>query len=374
MRSNQAIRLLVLLVLGNCLSACSLGYYWQAASGHLSLMNRRQSVEALLANPQTPPVLRDRLRLAIRAREFASTQLGLPDGGSYRHFTQLNRDYVVWNVVAVPELSLEPRSWCYPVAGCVTYRGYFNEADARKFADQARVRGDDVLVAGVRAYSTLGRFEDPLLSSFINLPDHRLAGLIFHELAHQKMYVQDDPEFNEAFATAVERQGLLLWMQNDRVQLCQFEEWLQRLAAANQLLAQARMELEAIYSSDRSPPDKRAAKAATFVELRSAYQQLRETWPGPPYFDAWFHEPSNANLAALATYDAWVPAFAQLMRDSDGDWKEFYTRVRQLSEMPADQRDQRMTAFLKRARSVEEDFSACRNPNDTDRYPGIDAG
>ncbi len=373
MSPHQALRLLVLLLLSSLLGACSLGYYWQAASGHLSLMNRRQAVAALLADEKTPAVLKARLRLAVRAREFAQAQLGLPDGGSYRHYAQLDGDYVVWNVVAAPELSLEPRSWCYPVAGCVTYRGYFDERDARRFADQASARGDDVLVAGVRAYSTLGRFNDPLLSSFMKLPDHRLAGLIFHELAHQKIYVQDDPAFNEAFATAVERQGLLLWLREDRDQRCQFELWLDRLAAAKRLLAKTRAELAAIYASEGLLSDQRAAKAAALAALTSAYGRLRATWSAPPYFDAWFHAPSNASLAALATYDGWVPAFVQLMGDSGHDWQKFYAEVDRLAALSADKREREMSALLNRAQSAAEAFSDCPKPSHADSFRGIAA-
>ncbi len=351
-----------LLLLSLCLglSGCGLGYYWQAASGHLQVMNKRESVTQVLADPDTPDELSERLRRAIAARDFAYQTLGLPDQGSYRHYADLQRPFVVWNVVATAEFSLQARSWCYPIAGCVSYRGYFDADKAEAVADELRAAGDDVLVGGVRAYSTLGRFDDPILNTFVQLPGYQLAGLIFHELAHQQLYIRDDSAFNESFATAVEREGLLLWLADDPAQACEYALWLSRRAQLSRLLTDSREQLEALYAGAETPEKMRVHKTRILQQLSADYAALRAGWPGPPTFDGWLTgDLNNARLAALATYNEWVPAFRQLLRESQGDWEVFYQRAASLSELPKQEREASLTELDARAPSDPPDAGNC---------------
>jgi predicted aminopeptidase len=288
----------------------------------MALLARSQPVAEVLADPATPAALRERLALAHSIRDFASRELKLPDNGSYRAYADLGRPYAVWNVFAAPEFSLSPVQSCFPVAGCVPYRGFFARADADRHASRLSATGNDVYVGGVPAYSTLGRFDDPLLNTFIGFADAELARLIFHELAHQVAYAKDDATFNESFAVAVEREGLRRWLvATGRAGL--LAEWQagegrrQALAAA---LAQSRARLEALYRSRLAPEAMREKKRAELEALRAKLpERLREP------------APNNAFLASWATYTEEVPAFEKLLAEEGGDLPRFYERVRRLA-------------------------------------------
>lgn len=329
------------------LQGCAIGYYWQAATGHLALMRKRQPVAEVLENPATDPAVRARLRAAGQALAFAHAELGLPDNGSYRFYADTGRASVVWNVIAAPEFSLEPRTWCFPIAGCVSYRGYFDEAKARRFAARLAAAGDDVFVGGVAAYSTLGRFEDPLLNTMLGYEDYQLAGLIFHELAHQLVYVRDDTTFNESFASFVEQEGLRRWLVSraDQEQLRRFRRALTRRGEVLALIGEYRERLAELYAGDAPDELRRSAKAAILAELPAAYRRLRSAWEVPPHFDHWFEAPlNNARLAAFATYDEYVPAFRVLLDEAGGDLQAFYARVEELARLDADTRRGRLAA------------------------------
>ncbi|MDJ0929128.1 MAG: aminopeptidase [Gammaproteobacteria bacterium] len=341
-------RCLTLLLVVLAIGGCSLGYYWQAATGHQRLMGQREPVDAVVADAATPAELAERLELTGEMLDFAHTRLGLPDNGSYRHYAEIDRDYVVWNVFAAPPLSLDARRWCYPVAGCVSYRGYFQEQAARDFAAGLAAQGDDVYVGGATAYSTLGRFKDPLLSTMLDLPDYRLAGLLFHELAHQRFYLPGDSSLNESFASAVEQAGLLLWLETrGHVEsYCQYHDWLLRRADVNALLDKARVRLRELFASNLPEADKQVTKQEIFAALRADYLRLRESWGGPPYFDGWFGpQLNNAMLGALSTYESYVPAMHGLLAAEQGDFERFYERVEALAKLPATEREAMLVAL-----------------------------
>ncbi|MFJ4051991.1 aminopeptidase [Pseudomonas sp. NPDC089743] len=322
------------------LSGCSsLAYYGQLADGQWQLLRARQPVEQVLADPASSPQLRARLQHAEQARLFASKQLGLPDNGSYRVYADLGRPYVVWNVFATPELSLQAVTHCFPVAGCVAYRGYYQQGAARGAAAVMRQAGMDVYVAGVEAYSTLGWFDDPILSSMVGWGDERLAALIFHELAHQRVYVPDDTAFNESFATFVEHEGSRQWRAARGLEANQGEQSLQRDQFIRLILA-SRERLQAIYAGPLDDTHKRAAKQAEFERLRREYRQVRDSqWAGDKRYDAWMYGPmSNAKLLPFGLYDQWVPAFAAVFREVGGDWARFYEKVEALGRLPGEQR------------------------------------
>jgi predicted aminopeptidase len=337
------------------LAACALlagcaemGYYAQSVGGHLQLMHSARPVSQWLADEGTPDGLKQRLELAQSIRRFAVAELKLPDNASYQRYADLKRRAAVWNVVAAPEFSLTLKTWCFAVVGCVGYRGYYDETAARQLAEQERAQGLEASVYGVPAYSTLGWMNwaggDPLLNTFIQYPDGELARMIFHELAHQVVYVKDDTQFNESFATAVERLGSRRWLDtqgSDRVRLA-YAAFDARRQQFRVLTSATRAKLTAIYMTDW-PDDvqqqrKRAMKREAMAEFKATYATLRHGWSGYGGFDAWVAGANNAAFGAQAAYDELVPAFETLFARSHGDWRAFYDAVKRLADMPKAQR------------------------------------
>jgi predicted aminopeptidase len=317
-------------------------YLLQSAEGQLSLMSKREPIARVIDEPSTPPKLRAQLQSVTAIRDFASHQLGLPDNGSYRKYADIGRAYVVWNVVAAPEFSVDPKKWCFPIVGCVAYRGYFVEARARRFAAGLHAQGFDVVVGGVAAYSTLGHFDDPILSTMVSWNDVELAEIIFHELTHQLLYVPNDAAFNEALATTVEEEGVRRWLeQQGREQdlaehLLEQKRYLQVIA----MMTETREQLRVLYASGLSPPLMRERKRQAFEALRAAYASLREQWGGHAPFDAWFSQDiNNAHLASIATYFVCVPGFERELKAVGGNLPAFYRRVRELAKLDQPQRD-----------------------------------
>jgi len=322
------------------LNGCSsLGYYGQLAEGQWQLLRARQPVEKVIADPASSAQLRARLEHAEQARAFASRHLALPDNRSYRVYADLGRPYVVWNVFATPELSLQPVTHCFPIAGCVAYRGYYQKGAARGAAALMRQDGMDVYVGGVEAYSTLGWFDDPILSTMLGWGDERLATLIFHELAHQRFYLQDDTAFNESFATFVEQEGTRQWRAARGLAAIDDSQAGQREQFTRLVLA-SRERLQGIYAGPLDDAHKRAAKQAEFERLRREYGEVREReWGGDKRYDAWVYGPmNNAKLLPFGLYDQWVPAFAALFREVGGDWARFYERVEGLGRLSVEER------------------------------------
>lgn len=330
------------------LGGCEAGYYLQAARGQFQLMRAREPVDAVLADPDTSPELRLKLELAGTALAFAEDQLLLPANGSYTEYADLERRYIVWNVFAAPEFSLEPQTWCFPVVGCLAYRGYFHETAAHEFAAKFADNGADIFVGGVAAYSTLGRFDDPLLNTMLGMGDQRLVGLLFHELAHQKLYVKGDTQFNESFATLIEQVGMTRWIESREgpAAVAVYRQGLARHEEVRALIASTRSEFGALYASDQTDIELRAAKAAIVEALRADYAALSADWAGPAPFSGWFSGPvNNASLAAVSVYEDYVPAFSALLRESGGDLEEFYQRSVALGELDVDERRDALLAL-----------------------------
>lgn len=326
-------------------------YYLQAAAGHLDLMRRAQPIEALLEDPATDSALAEQLERALRIRRFAIEALALPDNRSYTRYADLERDSVVWNVVAVPEFSLNPRIWCFPVAGCLSYRGYFSESRAQALASRLTAQGFDTQVGRVAAYSTLGRFADPVLNTMVDRGETYLAGLVFHELAHQKLYVADDTEFNEAYATAIEEYGTRRWLeaQGNDAALADYALLLERRAALDALIDAQRERLAQIYASGLDESAMRDAKSAAFQQMRVDYARLRVQWTKGPHFDGFFARPlNNAHLLAVTTYRALVPAFHRLIAESESI-EAFHRRAEALGELPHTQRHAALRQMLEDA-------------------------
>ncbi|MDU9024422.1 aminopeptidase [Pseudomonas corrugata] len=334
---------LLLLLLNGC---SNVGYYGQLVSGQLRLLQAREPVDQVIADPTRDARLREHLAKAREARTFASAHLHLPDNKSYRLYADIGRPYVVWNVFATPEFSLAPQNHCFPIAGCVAYRGFYSQSAARGEAALQRLRGMDVSIGGVEAYSTLGWFNDPILSSMMHWGDERLATLIFHELAHQRFYVQDDTEFNESFATFVEQEGTRQWRASrglapdDGKQILQRDQFIQ-------LILETRQRLEKLYAQPLPIEQMRQQKAQAFERLRAEYAQLRDSqWAGDKRYDAWVYAPlNNARLLPFGLYDQWVPAFAALFRQESGDWVAFYAAVEKLGKLPMDERKAALKAL-----------------------------
>ena len=349
----RVLRFVTLLVLIPWLAACADSrYYLQSVGGHLHMMQAARPVAQWLADDDVAPALKHRLALAQRIRHFGVAELGLPDNASYQRYADLQRRAVVWNVVAAPELSLKLTTWCFPVTGCVGYRGYFSEADARSHAQTLRAQGLEVSVYGVPAYSTLGWLNwaggDPLLNTFIHYPEGELARMVFHELAHQVLFVRDDTVFNESFATAVERLGGERWLAQHGAPAAQKEyaELDVRRSQLRALQASTRARLGALYAQSESVAAGRlsvlASKQEIMKDFRISYEHLKKTWGGYTGYDAWVAGANNAAFGAQAAYDELVPGFEALFEREGRDWQRFYDAVKQLATMPAPKRTHRL--------------------------------
>ncbi|HEX7983592.1 MAG TPA: aminopeptidase [Duganella sp.] len=342
------------------LAGCAqLRYYVQAAQGQYALWSDARPIDDWLGDPSTDPRLKARLEKALLIRRFAVQELGLPNNASYKNYAALSRPFVLWNVVATPELSLRPIQWCFPIAGCVSYRGYYSKADATAYADELREEGNDVQVGGVPAYSTLGWFSDPLLSTFINYSDAELARMVFHELSHQVVYVQGDTQFNESFATAVEEAGVQRWLE-----LYGTDEMRQSYVRNNArrqdflaLLVEHRKMLADNYASKTSTRHRRAEKARIFAHLKLDYQKLKERWGGYAGYDRWFAEPlTNAHLSSVGTYHDFLPAFRELMKQ-ERTFVRFYAAAQKLALLDFAQRQQQLD-HLTRLATLETERAA----------------
>lgn len=346
--------LLLLLVL---LSGCeSLAYYGQSINGQLELMRRSRSIDEVLAEPGVSPELAQRLQLVKQVRRFASDRLGLPDNDSYRRYADIGRRAVVWSVVATPPYDVTPKRWCYPLVGCLAYRGYFDRADALVEAAKLRADGMDVAVLPVPAYSTLGWFDDPLPSTVIHWPEPELAGLVFHELAHQQLYIPDDTAFNEAYATAVAEQGVRLWLAQRQASQKEhgaeeYRAWRirrDRAARVTHLLLAARERLSQAFAESVDDAERAARKAVLYAALAADYRRMSAAWEPPRPYGHWFDGDgiNNAYLAQVATYDHWVPAFTRLWEREGGDPVAFHRAVAELGRLPPAQRHQRLEALM----------------------------
>ncbi len=325
---------------------CStLGYYSQSVRGHLSLLSKQRPVAKVVSDEAIDEKRREQLKLALEIRDYASKRLKLPDNDSYRQYVELGRPYVVWNVVATPELSLEPLKWCFPVVGCLSYRGYFKQAAAEAFAEPLKQQGNDVMVRGVRAYSTLGWFDDPLLSSMLDQGSLATAEVIFHELAHQIIYAKNDTVFNEAFASTVGELGVKQWLADLHPErLADYRQALGRRDQFLQLLRGTSDALRALYGSDISDDEKRWQKKVILARLRSDYEALKQRWRGFDGYDQWFSTPvNNARLISIAVYRDRVPDFMRWFDACGQDFERFYAAVKRMGSMEQAQRHQRLT-------------------------------
>ena len=334
----------MLLALG--LAGCAaLGYYGQSIGGQLELLNKRRPIAALLDDPATPTDLKPKLQLILRLRAFASENLQLPDNDSYRSYADLDRPYAVWNVFATPEFSLTPKEWCFPIVGCVAYRGYFAKAEAETYAAELQREGYDVHVGGVAAYSTLGWFHDPMLNTLIHRPEADLAGLMFHELAHQKIYARGDSAFNESFATAVELEGARRWLSQNGTpqQLADYLTAKQHQAHFVALVQNTRARLASLYATNETDDRKRAVKAKIFSELRAEYARQAAAGKLGDDYRRWFERDlNNARLAPIGVYHEHVAAFQALLAEANGNLAAFYRAADTIAGRP---RAERMRAL-----------------------------
>lgn len=344
------------LLLITTVSGCSsIGFYSQAVSGQISLMLARQPIDRMLADDNIEPGLRKKLTTAVAVREFARDTLALPVEGSFRHFVELDRPWVVVNVMAAPEFSLQPHQWCYPVVGCQSFRGYFDLEQARDEQARLRRQGLDTFIGAVTAYSTLGWFDDPLHSGFTALPDDRMAALIIHELSHQVLYIAGDTAFNESFATAVELEGLKLWLAA-RGESAGFDAALARLERRRQthaLVAATVARLDPLYKriNDRNRDQLRQRKAQILQQFQHDYQALAADWQGPGPLGADAEPLNNARLALFRQYHQYVPGFRRMLRQLDHDFPAFYEAVKELAGLPPQQRQAVLLGAPKPARS-----------------------
>lgn len=363
------MRIAVVMALVALASGCAnVGYYLQSVGGQLEIWRRQQSIEELVDEAGTPEPIKRKLGTVLEIRAFASRELGLPENRSYRLYADLKRPYVVWNVFATLEFSVQPVQWCFVLVGCVSYRGYFAKENADRFAAEYATQGYDVYVGPVPAYSTLGWFPDPVLNTFIHYPDAEIARLIFHELSHQVMYVRDDTVFNESFAVAVEQEGVRRWLarSGDATQRATFERTQRIRAAFVQLVRKYRERLDALYRTGLAPEVMRARKAEILRGLEQEYQALKQQdWDGFGGYDAWFgRKPNNAQLTSVAIYTQLVPAFQALLEHEGTDLARFYAAVKRLALLPKEERNAQLA---KLAPQVARDPPASGEPKPRER-------
>jgi predicted aminopeptidase len=349
MRLRYLIPVAALAGIGLLAGCANVGYYSQIVKGHMRIVMGKKPVTDVTADNGVDDQLRRRIELARKARNFAVDELGLPDNDSYTSFYDTRRNYVTWNVVAAPEFSFAPKKWCFPVAGCVSYRGYYDVEDAREYASGLQEEGLDVTINGATAYSTLGWFADPLLNTMLNRSDAGIVALLIHELAHQQLYVGGDSKFNESFAVFVDQAGLALWQEKNGSgeQATEQQQRRMRQQAFIALLRSTRDDLEEIYQADTDESVMRQQKAQRFAQLRAEYETLKHSWNGYGGYDAWFaRDLNNARLVSVATYNDYVPAFKVLFEQSNRDFATFYAAARVLAELPLEERTARMQALL----------------------------
>ena len=322
----------------------TVSYYSHLVNGHYALVEAEEDIEDILHQNKYEEAIRLKLQKALEIRQFASKELALPDNDSYKTFVKLDRPYPVWNVVAAEKFSVKAKQWCFLIVGCINYRGYFNKQDAETKAAELAKEGYDVAVSPAAAYSTLGWFNDPLLSSMLYKEEAHLAGIIFHELAHQKVYIDDDSAFNEAFATAVELEGVRRWLesQHDKQGMKKYRVYKKRQKEFNQLLKATREKLKVLYSAVKTPEQHRLEKKQAIIRMmKKQYLALKKRWGGYAGYDKWMgREINNAHLALVATYHELVPGFESLLRVLKYDLPDFYNRVAQLGEQSSEQRRQ----------------------------------
>ena len=341
-----------LLLIIAAISGCTPVYYSQAIRGEFQILTHRQSIDKLIADPKTPPKLKQQLQLVQQLRAFAKTELKLPVGGSYNKYVDLHRKYVVWNVQAAPELSLEPKTWRYPFVGRLAYRGYFSEKAARSCGHDLAKKGFDVYVDGVDAYSTLGWFKDPLLNTFIDTDEAELAETLFHELGHKRVFAAGDTDFNEAFATAVGQEGAHRWLRSkcDTNLLERYDAALARDLQFVHLVLATRERLAKLYATFAPPDELRREKQRVFEDLRRQYEEMKAGWGGYSGYDGWFADQlNNAKLNTIANYYDYVPGFQRLLQMNGGDMEKFYAAAERLSKEPLEMHHQRLRELAKTA-------------------------
>lgn len=354
------ISMSLLLILCGC---ADLGYYWHSANGHLSVMNKRVDIEELLADDALENSLRERLSLVREIRHFSVERLALPANSSYDSYAELDRPYVMQNLFAAAEFSTQLYEWCYPIIGCASYRGYYDEDRMLAYADDLKSEGLEVHIGPVSAYSTLGWFDDPVLSSFINWPDYRLAGLLFHELTHQQIYIADDTTFNESLASAVQQVGTELWLKSrNRIEdLDQLSRWIDYRQQAIELIGSTRARLAELYKNAISDAAKRERKNQIFADARNRHDALAKTHRVSGGFTRWFADGlNNAKIGSVAAYNSELPAFINMIRAHQLDFSAFFDYVDAVGALDKAVRD-----------SCLESWKQNHNPTDVD-CPGIE--
>lgn len=343
---RNLLRILGLIALSSSLCSCALPFYWQAIGGQWELLRKRTPIEDVLSDPNQDEHVRAALGKVPMIRRFAVEELGLPPNESYKTYVDLGRDYVVWNVIATDEFSVSPKRWCYPFTGCVAYRGFFRPESAERFRETLERNGLDTYLAGATAYSTLGYFADPILNTMLVGGEQYIASVLFHELAHQRLYVKDDSGLSEAFATAVEEYGMQRWLEayGSEEAVASYQRRTLYRAQFAELVARQQNRLRDIFARPVSPEAKRLAKEQAYATMRDEYEALKDSWGGASDYDRWFAQPlNNAMLASVATYRRWLPTLKARLEQVGPE--RFYSDMDELAEASTISRQLRLEAW-----------------------------
>ena len=339
------------------LAGCELSYYWQATRGHLDLLQGKQEIQSLLLDNTTDPGLKKKFQLLSEVRSFASTELNLPSGNGYKSYVELPNSYVSILVSAAPPFSLHPKQWCYLIIGCQGYRGYFDIADAEQLANELRENGFDVSLSYASAYSTLGYlnqswlpdyFSDPVLSTFLQRSDRELIATLIHEMAHQVVYVAGDTSFNESYATFVEQEGTLQYLRASNLgdEMEQIRQNYEDRLLFRSWIDETIKELNDLYGSSLNEDKKRLQKQLIFEQLKQRYQQNQSQFKLLNY-SRWFAQDlNNSHLLGVKRYHNFVPAFEELFKSAESNWKDFHTKVEELAQLPKEERDKLLNQLI----------------------------
>jgi predicted aminopeptidase len=328
----------MLVSVGLCLgllNGCAVGFLWHVSVGQLKLLSRRQPVEEVLQQAALSEEEQDKLRLIMQVRQFAMKQLGLQVDDSYTTFVDVGGPYVTYNVSAAPKDALRPYVWWFPIVGRVPYKGYFNKEAALRQARKLEARDYDTYVRGVRAYSTLGYFADPILSSMLAYPDFALINTIFHELVHRTVWVKGRVSFNESLASFVAAQGVLVYLAEqhgaDASPLQLYQDLQADAKVFRAYMYTVVQRLETLYQGPLSRVEKLRQREHIFTAAASDYPSVfprMKTKHYQRYFER--RTLNNAVLLSFRRYNRDMSFFEQALVAHDGDIRRMINFIKTL--------------------------------------------
>ena len=328
-----------------------LGYLVRAGCGQASILWKRRPIRDVLADSHLAPRKRRGLEHVLAVQRFATESLSLHPGNSYTLYSDIGRDAAAYNVTAAPELALQPHTWWFPVVGTVPYLGFFSKEEARTKARELEAQGLETVVQSVSAYSTLGWFSDPLLSSQLALSDFSLTRLVIHETAHATLWFPGDVRFNESFASFVELEGALAFYRarfgEADPRYRKYVEIIREGSAISHIFRRRTMELDKLYKKAGTTSAKRAGKAKLLVQLREDLMSSAVSFQHYDLHKIAAKRYNNAHLLSYRRYDSGQEFFRVTFEASGRNWRTFLGKMAALRKRKPAEREQMMTEIRK---------------------------